>query len=76
MNERIRRLTREQALRLKADEDAHTRAHPNELRFDYDVQCWVESGVYLDCDHPAAIDCRCHGRLHAGEVARLPEVTQ
>jgi hypothetical protein len=40
------------------------------LRYDYDKQAWVENGRYLDCSHPAAMNCQCFGRLHAGELAQ------
>lgn len=35
--------------------------------YDYDRQAWVKAGKYLDCSHPASMDCRCYGRQHAGE---------
>ncbi len=39
------------------------------LWYDYDLQAWVEHGVYLDCNHPARMRCICYGRQHAGEAA-------
>jgi hypothetical protein len=41
--------------------------------YDYQNQAWVENGRYVTCSHPAAMDCGCYGRLHAGEVALLEE---
>lgn len=38
-------------------------------RYDYDRQAWIVDGRYVRCGHPEAMDCRCYGRLHAGEVA-------
>lgn len=37
--------------------------------FDYDHQVWVKDGVYQDCQHPDGMNCRCFGRVHAGERA-------
>jgi hypothetical protein len=39
-------------------------------RFDYTNQAWIGAdGRYLSCAHPAAMFCRCYGKLHAGELA-------
>jgi len=35
--------------------------------YDYDRQVWVVDGRYVDCGHPAGMDCQCYGRVHAGE---------
>jgi hypothetical protein len=37
--------------------------------YDYTNQAWVIDGVYDSCNHPAAMNCDCYGRLHAGEPA-------
>ena len=44
-------------------------------RYDYTNQAWIEHGVYVDCCHPAAMNCTCYGRKHAGEPAPEPEPT-
>jgi len=43
-----------------------------ETRYDYEHQAWVVNGRYEACGHPAEMDCRCYGRVHAGECA-IPE---
>ena len=43
--------------------------------YDYEHQAWIEGkegmdGRYLDCCHPRNMDCKCYGRLHAGEIIK------
>lgn len=38
--------------------------------YDYDRQCWVSRGRYVECGHPSSMRCQCYGRIHAGEKAR------
>ena len=35
--------------------------------YDYTRQAWVQRGRYVECGHEG--DCRCYGKLHAGEQA-------
>jgi len=35
--------------------------------FDYEKQCWVRNGRYLNCGHPENMTCGCYGRAHKGE---------
>jgi hypothetical protein len=35
--------------------------------YDYDNQCWVMYGFVQNCGHPSHMDCKCYGRIHAGE---------
>jgi hypothetical protein len=37
--------------------------------YDYEKQAWVVDGKYVACAHPAAMNCACYGRVHAGETA-------
>lgn len=39
--------------------------------YDYTNQAWVVDGKYQACSHPETMDCKCFGRLHAGEIADL-----
>lgn len=39
--------------------------------FSYEHQCWIEDFVIQRCGHPETMDCRCFGKLHAGEQARF-----
>jgi len=41
-------------------------------RYDYTNQAWTVDGRYVDCCHPAAMNCTCYGRKHAGEPAPEP----
>jgi len=36
--------------------------------FDYLNQAWVKDGFYVRCGHPDSMNCKCYGRIHAGEV--------
>ena len=47
---------------------------PSELQYDYDNQCWIRDGFYLDCGHPETMTCTCFGRKHAGD--RAPNIHQ
>jgi hypothetical protein len=38
--------------------------------YDYDRQAWVKDGRYVQCGHPSSMDCRCYGRVHAGELSK------
>jgi len=38
--------------------------------YDYGRQAWVIGGRYVRCGHPETMDCRCYGRLHAGEPTK------
>lgn len=39
-------------------------------RFDYTNQAWIGAdGRYLSCNHPPQMDCKCFGKIHAGELA-------
>lgn len=42
-----------------------------ERGYDYTHQSWYAGGVYIACGHPAAMDCGCYGREHAGEPVEL-----
>jgi len=35
--------------------------------YDYDKQTWVREGKYIRCGHPEDMDCKCYGKIHAGE---------
>lgn len=38
--------------------------------FDYTHQVWIGAdGRYLSCAHPDSMNCKCFGKLHAGELA-------
>ncbi len=39
------------------------------MYYDYKNQAWVVDGRYESCAHPPSMNCRCYGRLHAGEIA-------
>lgn len=39
----------------------------SDLFFDYENQAWVLGGKYERCGHPESFNCRCYGKLHAGE---------
>jgi len=39
------------------------------VAYDYENQAWIENGRYVACAHPASLNCRCYGKLHAGEIA-------
>jgi hypothetical protein len=41
----------------------------NGLSYDYTNQAWIQNDKYVPCNHPATLDCRCFGKLHAGETA-------
>jgi len=41
---------------------------PNEY-YDYENQAFVKDGKYVRCGHPENMNCKCYGRLHAGETA-------
>jgi len=51
------------------DADMRNGRIASELQYDYDNQCWIRDGFYLDCAHDAGQNCRCYGRKHAGERA-------
>lgn len=53
--------------RDEANQDAY--AQNSTTWFDYEVQAWVERGVYVRCGHPDSMDCACYGRVHEGERA-------
>jgi hypothetical protein len=44
--------------------------------YDYDNQCWVVEGKIQDCAHLETMNCKCYGRLHAGETATIPTSEQ
>lgn len=48
----------------------------HEVRFDYVNQAWIIDGEVQDCGHPAAMDCSCYGRSHAGELATPDMIRQ
>lgn len=35
--------------------------------YDYINGAWVENGVYLACNHPKSMECKCYGKAHKGE---------
>jgi|TARA_R110001583_G_scaffold89184_1_gene230412 hypothetical protein len=37
--------------------------------YDYNNQCYIVDGKVDACNHPAAMNCQCYGKLHAGETA-------
>lgn len=40
--------------------------------YDYANQAWIGTDDrYLSCNHPLSMNCKCYGRLHAGELARI-----
>ena len=47
--------------------------HQREIQYDYENQAWILNGLYQACAHPASMNCRCYGKLHAGEQAPLRE---
>ena len=36
--------------------------------YDYENQAWVKNGRYVNCGHPADMDCDCYGRKHENEL--------
>lgn len=38
-------------------------------RYDYENQAWTVNWHYMACNHPATMNCKCFGKLHAGEFA-------
>lgn len=36
-------------------------------QYDYTNQAWLVDGLYVPCAHPAAMNCKCYGKLHAGQ---------
>lgn len=38
-------------------------------RYDYEKQAWTVNWRYMSCNHPRAMQCKCYGRLHEGELA-------
>jgi hypothetical protein len=47
-----------------------------EMSFDYEKQVWIAQGVYQRCGHPESMDCRCYGKIHAGEEAVITDACQ
>lgn len=43
--------------------------------YDYDNQAWVADGKYLTCGHPAAMNCKCFGKMNEGEPCQVRLVT-
>ena len=39
--------------------------------YDYKNQAWVVNGRYMTCGHPGQMNCRCFGRVHAGEIPAI-----
>ena len=54
---------------LCRDIPALPEALPDPPRYDYANQAWIVGGKYENCSHPDDMDCKCFGRLHAGETA-------
>ena len=57
----------------------HSVDNPHEpsrrVQFDYPQLAWVVDGVYVvSCRH--ALPCKCFGRIHAGEPAKLPRASE
>ena len=50
---------------------------PKETRskhcYDYEKQVWIIDGKYLKCGHPESMNCRCYGKIHAGEIAEITD---
>jgi hypothetical protein len=44
--------------------------------YDYDKQAWVVDGKYVECGHPKTMDCRCYGRIHAGEETKVSHIAE
>jgi len=42
--------------------------------YDYDHQCWVVDGKVESCAHPMTMNCKCYGKLHAGETATNEQI--
>jgi len=38
--------------------------------YDYENQAWVMAGHYVNCGHPAEMNCGCYGRKHQGEKTK------
>lgn len=53
--------------RLSGDEFRHGKLFNG---FDYANQVWVIDGIIQRCGHPESMDCKCYGKIHAGEVAQ------
>ena len=58
----------------KTEETKMTRTSNDEIvngrlinGYDYKNQSWVINGKYVACGHPITMDCKCYGKLHAGE---------
>lgn len=44
--------------------------------FDYSNQAWVIAGFYIRCGHPERMNCKCYGKIHAGEPADMSRVRE
>jgi len=42
--------------------------------YDYKNQVWIVDGKYVKCGHPSSMNCKCYGKLHAGEKVKLIDV--
>ena len=42
--------------------------------YDYDNQCWIVDGKVEACAHPKTMNCKCYGKLHAGETATNEQI--
>jgi hypothetical protein len=45
-------------------------------RYDYTNQAWTVCGKYIRCGHPETMNCRCYGKIHAGEQADMVRVNR
>jgi len=46
-----------------------------ETYYDYENQCWIVDGKVDACNHPAAMNCKCYGKIHAGETTTAKQNT-
>jgi hypothetical protein len=43
--------------------------------YDYVNQCWIVNGRIESCNHPETMNCKCYGKLHAGETASVSDTS-
>ena len=39
----------------------------SKIKYDYENQCYIYSGVIQDCNHPINMGCSCYGRENKGK---------
>jgi hypothetical protein len=54
--------------------ETRTETDMDSLYYDYDNQCWIADGRIESCNHPKTMNCKCYGKLHAGEAATIEAI--